>query len=166
MTDKILDELKEADAYSWKWQGKLTIDFCGKICDVDLLVQGNRQNEITERQKEAFRCFMEKWPELQENLLNALLKYYNVEERYSYGPEDEEEAEQWWPEIETKDALLKAITLESIVVADDFLMENQGRLLHLLFSRIWGGEDLDDNGIGVRLKNETIATISYKDIAF
>ena len=82
------------------------------------------------------------------------------------GPEDEEEAEQWWPEIETKDALLKAITLESIVVADDFLMEKQGRLIHLLFSRIWGGKDLDDNGIGVRLKNETIATISYKDIAF
>lgn len=78
MTDKILDELKEADAYSWKWQGKLTIDFYGKICDVDLLVQGNRQNEITERQKEAFRCFMEKWPELQENLLNALLKYYTL----------------------------------------------------------------------------------------
>ncbi len=38
MTDKALDELKEVDEYSWKWQGKQTIDFGGKMCDVDLLV--------------------------------------------------------------------------------------------------------------------------------
>ena len=29
VTDKVFDELKEADAYSWKWQGKYTIDFGG-----------------------------------------------------------------------------------------------------------------------------------------
>lgn len=165
MTDKVLDELREADAYSWKWQGKQMIDFGGKMCDVDLLVQGNGQNEITERQKEAFRCFMEKWPQLQEHLFNALIKYYNKEERFSYGPEDEKEAEEWWPEIETKDALLKAVTLEAVVVADDFMMD-EGRRIYLLFSRIWGGEDLDDNGIGVCYINEMIGEISYKDIAF
>ena len=164
-TDKILEELKEADAYCWKWQGKQAIDFGGKMCDVDLLVQGNRQDEITERLKDAFRCFMEKWPALQEHLFDSLIEYYNEEERFSYGPEDEEEAEDWWPEIETRDALLKAVTLESIVISEDFMMD-EGRRIYLLFSRIWGGEDLEDNGIGVCFINETIDEISYKDIAF
>lgn len=165
MSDKVFDELREADAYSWKWQGKYTIDFGGKMCDVDLLVKGEKQNEITERQKEAFRCFMDKWPELQEHLINTLIKYYNEEQRFSYGPEDEEEAMEWWPEIETQEALLKSVTLESIVVAGDWMME-KGRRIYLLFSRTWGGEDLEDNGIGIRYINENIDTISYKEIAF
>lgn len=160
-----MGELEEADAYCWKWQAKRTIDFGGKMCEVDLLVQGNEQNEITERQKEAFRRFMEKWPKLQERLFDALIQYYNEEERFSYGPEDEEEAKEWWPEIETKEALLEAVTLESLVVAEDFMME-KGRRIYLLFSRIWGGEDLDDNGIGVCFINESIEEISYKEIAF
>ena len=165
MTDKLFDELREADAYCWKWEGSLTIDFGGEIQDVELLVQGNEQNEITARQKTALSCFLEKWPELQENLIDALLRYYNEEERFSYGPEDKEEAAKWWPEIGSKDAILKAITWESIVVAEDFLME-EGRRIYLLFSRTWGGEDLEDNGIGVCLINEMINEIAYKDIAF
>ena len=36
------------------------------------------------------------------------------------------------------------------------------RCLYLLFFRTWGGEDLDDNGIGVCVQNEEIAEIAYK----
>ena len=108
---------------------------------------------------------MEKWPELQEKLIEALIEYYNEEQRFSYGPDDEEEAAEWWPEIETKEALLQAVTLETIVVAWDFMM-NDGRCIYLLFSRTWGGEDLDDNGIGVCYINEEINEIAYKDIAY
>lgn len=46
----------------------------------------------------------------------ALIKYYNEEEYYSYGPDDEEEVAEWRPEIKTKEALLQAVTLETIVV--------------------------------------------------
>ena len=165
MTDKVFGEVWEADAYSWRWQGRQTVDFGGTMTDVDLLVQGSGQEEITERQREAFRCFMEKWPELQARLIDALIRYYNDEERFSYGPEDAAEAEAWWPEIETKEALLNAVTLESIVVADDFMMDGERRI-YLLFSRTWGGEDLDNNGIGVCCINETIDEIAYQDIAF
>ena len=41
-----------------------------------------------------------------------------------------------------------------------------GRYIYLLFSREWGGEDWDDNGIGVGFLNEEIDKIAYKDIAF
>lgn len=71
----------------------------------------------------------------------------------------------WWPKIETKEALLQVVKLETIVVAEDFMMED-GRYIYLLFSRSWGGEDLDDNGIGVCFVNEEIIEIGHKDIAF
>lgn len=102
---------------------------------------------------------------MNEKLIEALIGYYNNEERFSYGPDSEEETSAWWPKIETKEALLQAVKLETIVVAEDFMMED-GRYIYLLFSRSWGGEDLDDNGIGVCFVDEKITEIGYKDIAF
>lgn len=162
MTDQVFGELRKEEDYGW-W-GKRTLDFGGTPCSVDLLIHGGEETEITPNQKNAFVCFIEKWPTLQEKLISALIEYYN-EERFSYGPEDEEEAEEWWPEIETKEALLRAVTLETIVVAWDFMMQHK-RCIYLLFSRTWGGEDLEDNGIGICFVNEEIDTIGYKDIAF
>jgi len=163
MTDIVFGEVKKEDDYGWK--GKQTIDFGGNACTIDLLIRGGDESEITKRQKKAFKSFMEKWPKVQTDLIKALIKYYNEEERFSYGPEDEEEAAEWWPEIETKEDLLQAVTLETIVVPKDFMMD-EGRCIYLLFSRTWGGEDLDDNGIGVCFINEKIEEIAYKDMAY
>ncbi|MGM9946324.1 MAG: DUF6985 domain-containing protein [Lysinibacillus sp.] len=160
MIDQLFGELQQEDDCGW-W-GKRTIDFSGKQCSVDILIHGE---EITQRQEIAFACFMEKWTTLQEYLIGALIKYYNEEERFCYGPEDEDEMKEWWPEIETKEALLQAITLETIVVAWDFAQEDK-RSIYLLFSRTWGGADDDDNGIGVHYVNEEIDEIGYKDMAF
>lgn len=162
MTDQTFGELTQEGDYGW-W-GKHTLDFGGNICSVDILIHGD-EDEITQRQRVAFEDFIKKWPALQENLIEALIKYYNEEEYYSYGPEDAEEAKEWWPEIKTKEALLQAVTLETIVVAWDFAQQNK-RNIYILFSRTWGGEDLDDNGIGVHYVNEEIDKIGYKDMAF
>ena len=163
MTNTVFGELRKEEDYGW-W-GKLTLDFGGNLCTVDLLIHEGKETEITERQEEAFTCFMEAWPKLQEPLMEALIEYYYESEYYAYGPEDEEELAEWWPEIKTKEALLQAVTLETIVVPWDFSM-NKGRCIYLLFSRTWGGEDLDDNGIGVCYINEQIDEIAYKDMAF
>lgn len=163
MTDIVFGELRKEEDYGW-W-GKQTLDFGGNTFTVELLIRQGEEDEIAEIQKEAFQCFMEKWPELQTELIEALIKYYNEEEYYSYGPEDAEEAAKWWPEIKTKNALLQAVTLETIVVPEDFIMD-RGRRIYLLFSRTWGGEDLDDNGIGVSYRNEELDEIAYKDMAF
>lgn len=164
MTDLIFGELRENEGCNG-WCGKQSIVFGGTTYIVDLLIQRGSDSEIAEIQKKAFQNFMENWPMLQTKLVESLIKYYNEKERFSYGPDDEKEFAEWWPEIETKDALLQAITLETIVVPEDFMM-SQGRYIYLLFSRIWGGEDYDDNGIGVCFINEEIDEIAYKDIAF
>lgn len=164
MIDNIFGELLQDDCDDW--HGKQMLDFGGSTYNVDILINNDDEEEkITAKQKEAFKCFMEKWPKLQDGLIEALIEYYNEEERFSYGPDDEEESEEWWPEIETREDLLQAVTLETIVVPDDFMMED-GRCIYLLFSRIWGGEDLDDNGIGVCYIDEEISEIAYKDIAY
>lgn len=108
---------------------------------------------------------MDKWQDIQEELIKRLIGHYNEKVRFSYGPDDDEEYAEWWPEIETKEALLQAVTLEDIVVAYDFQQKDQ-RCIYLLFSRSWGGEDYDGNGIGVCLINEEIDEIAYKDIAY
>ncbi|MDE6875379.1 MAG: hypothetical protein K2P87_13075 [Lachnospiraceae bacterium] len=163
MTDQTFGELKYEEGYGWL--GKLELEFGGASYPVELLIHEGREKTITNRQREAYERFMEKWPALQPNLIEALIRYYNEEEYYSYGPEDEEEAAEWWPEIKTGEALLAAVTPETIVVTWDFAMDDK-RCIYLLFSRIWGGEDLDDNGIGVRFTNEEIDKIAYKDMAF
>ncbi|HCW04255.1 MAG TPA: DUF2004 domain-containing protein [Clostridium sp.] len=40
------------------------------------------------------------------------------------------------------------------------------RPIYILFGRHWGGEDINDNGLAVRLVNEAVEKIGYKDIAY
>ena len=164
MTDPIFGELEKKDDY---WLGRQNIEFGGKTYTVKIEISSGygEEERITIKQKNAFKCFIEKWPKLQAKLIVALIEYYNAEERFSWGPDDEEELAEWWPEIETKKALLQAVTIETIVIKADFLMKNN-RCIYLLFSRTWGGEDFDDNGIAVRYINEEIDKIGYKDMAY
>ena len=81
------------------------------------LIHGEEEEEITKEQKKAFQCFMEKWPKLQEKLIEALIEYYNEEQHFSYDPDDEEELAEWWSEIETKEALLQAVKFATFIIA-------------------------------------------------
>ena len=101
------------------------LDFGGKAIAVDVFVRGE---EITEKQNEAFSCFMEKWTLFQTELIEALIRYYNEKERFSHGPDNEKVKEEFWPEIETEESLLKTVALETIVVAEDFLMDEGRRI--------------------------------------
>ncbi|WP_147347979.1 hypothetical protein [Clostridium sp. AM58-1XD] len=169
MMDLVFGELtKDGDDYYSVWRGKKALDFGGTLYAIDLEIEpDNGEGGITEKQREAFQYFIEKWSELQSKLIESLIVYYNEEERFAWGPDDEKELAEWWPEIETKEALLQAVTLETIVVPGDSVMDrDKGRYIYLLFSRTWGGEDYDDNGIGVGFLNEEIERIGYKDIAY
>ena len=163
MIDSIFGQIEKDEFY---FNGDFILEFAGTVYPVKLLIEFDDER-ITQKQYEAFQCFMKEWPVLQPKLIKALIDYYNQEERFSWGPDDEEELAIWWPEIETKEALLRAVTVESIVIPSEYLMEAKGgHTIYLLFSKAWGGEDLDDNGIGVAFLNEEIDEIAYKDIAF
>ena len=61
-----------------------------------------KRKKSLKSRKKTYEYFLKKWTALQEDLIDALIKYYNEEERFSYGPDDEVEAAEWWPEIDTK----------------------------------------------------------------
>lgn len=164
MTDQVFGEM----TYDCGWCGSVKWTFGGKACQISLVVDGQEEDAIEEGQRESYLRFMEQWPELEAPMLDALLDYYNSEERFSYGPDPKEQPEEyalWWPEIQTRQAMLEAIEPEAIVIPwDDW--EDGNRRVYLLFGRVWGGEDLDDNGVAVAFLNEQIDGIGYKDIAF
>ena len=170
MIDPVFGELME-EVFSpyGGWYGKQIIDFGGTSRPIELHIQQSDEScSITELQYRSYKHFMEEWPNIQQKLIDALIKYYNEVERFAWGPDNEEEFAKWWPEIETRESLLQAVTLESIVIPWDFTMVEAkcGRYIYLLFSKAWGGEDMEDNGIGVGFLNEDIDEIAYKDIAY
>ena len=133
--------------------------------NVDLTV--NVDEEIADLQYETYEKFKKKWNDLQKEIAEKIIKYYNEEEKDSYGPEDKEEFDKWWPEINTIDELLNQIKLEGIIIPEAFIMEDVvgGRCIYITFNKKYGN-DTEDNGIGVKIVNEEVAEIGFKDIAF
>ena len=148
------------------YEGEMSIDFFGKDVNVDLTVNVDDE-EIVDLQYETYEKFKEKWNDLQKEIAEKIIKYYNEEEKGSYGPEDKEEFDKWWPEINTIDELLKQIELEGIIIPEAFIMEDVagGRCIYLTFNKKYGN-DTEDNGIGVKIVNEEVDEIGFKDIAF
>lgn len=151
---------------TYGFEGEISIDFFEKSINVDLIVN-TEEEEIADIQFETYERFKEKWPELQKAVIEKILKYYNEEEKGSYGPDNKEEFNKWWPEINTTEELLEQIEFDGIIIPEAFVMEDAigGRCLYLLFNKKWGN-DIEDNGIGVQILNEEINQIGYKDIAF
>lgn len=168
-TDEVFGELDFDDC--GYWNGHLKLDFLGEDQEIGLMIDScyESQTEISHSQRETCRAFLEKWPELQRAVVKEIIRYYNEEERFAYGPDDPEEFAAWWPEIETVEEMVKWIELETVVIASDSIMEDVydgKRCLYLLFNRRWAEEDLNDNGVGIRLLDEELDGTRYKDIAF
>lgn len=148
------------------YEGEISINFFDKDLNVDLTVNAEEE-EIADIQYETWEKFKEKLNELQKSVVEGIIKYYNEEEKGSYGPEDKEEFNKWWPEINTIEELLEQIEFDGIIIPEQFIMEDVagGRCIYLLFSKKWGN-DTEDNGIGVQIINEEITQIGFKEIAF
>lgn len=162
MTDNVFGELE----YDGGFVGKLSLDCFGDTEEVDIIIQADDEEDgIADVQYAAFEAFQAKWNDIQNDILERILEYYNDEEKGAYGPEDEEEFREWWPDIGSREDLIPLLHIDSVVIANDYLMED-GRKVYVLFDRDWGGEDLEDNGVAVGLVDEAVEEVGYKDIAF
>ena len=63
--------------------------------------------------------------------------------------------------------LLNQIELDGIIIPETFVMEEitGGRCIYLTFSKKYGN-DIEGNGIGVKIVNEEVTEIGFKEIAF
>lgn len=163
MFDKTFGEV----ILDYNFIAKKEITFLGSTQEIEVLIGVEEDDpEITQGQRDSFDALMNNWDEMQNKIATAILQYYNNEEKGAYGPDDEEEFAEWWPNINTEDELAEKIHLNAIVILMESIMEDDGENpIYVLFDRDWGGEDLDDNGVAVFIEDGEVSEVGYKDIA-
>ncbi len=144
--------------------------FCGIEQSIEVCIDYEDEPVVSQLQRDAYEKLMQGWDEIQHKVSAAILHYYNHEEKFSYGPEDEAEKKQWWPDIENEEDLVKYCHLSSILIPSEDTIEYQqdmGSLnpVYLLFDRDWGGGDPDANGVCTLVANGEVVEIGYIDIA-
>lgn len=156
-----LKEEKSTDG--WGVTFNVLIDLFGEERKAKLIIR--TENEISDKQRETYYKFIEKWNKnFQTQIIEKVIKYYNEDEKFAYGPDDEEELKEWFPDINTVDEMIKQLELQEIIIPEDFLTKNE-RWIYLTFNHKWG-HDINDNGIGIKFVNEEINEIGFKSIAY
>ncbi len=163
----MFDEIFGEVVFDYGYVAKKEITFFGNTQEVEVRIGGEEGEEIAQAQRDAYEALMKNWEEIQHKVADAILEYYNEDEKGSYGPDDEEEFAEWWPDIDSEEELVQKIHLDAIIIQEEFLMEMNGENpVYLLFDRDWGGEDLDDNGVAVLIEDGEVSEVGYKDMAF
>ncbi len=166
MIDETFGEVEYSEDYGYI--GHKDIMFGGTESSVEVTIMCDDEEEgIEQFQRDAFEALLQDWDELQYKIAAAILQYYNDEEKESYGPEDEDEFKEWWPDINSEEEMMENIHLDSIIIESEYVMESKGENpVYILFNRDWGGEDMDDNGVAVLIEDGEVTEVGYKDIAF
>lgn len=163
MFDKVFGEV----TFDCGYVAKMEIEFFGENREIEVRIDADEDEEITQAQREAFEALMQNKEEMQQRTAAAILRYYNEEEKGAYGPDDEDEFAMWWPDIESEDEMAGKIHLDPIIIPSEYIMEGKGENpVYLLFSRDWGGEDTEDNGVAVLIEDGEVTEVGYKYIAF
>ena len=165
--DEVFGQLEYEENYGY--YGKVKLNFFGIEYDVKICVNSSN-SKIEKIQYEIYKEFINNFKQIEEDIILNLLKYYNggesvLAEKYAYGPEDKEENKTWWPDINTKEEMIKNIHFDKIIIQDSFSLNNE-RIIYILFNRDWGGPDDEDNGVAVEIINEKVTGVGYKDIAY
>lgn len=163
--DKEFGEIEYYSDSSY-FESTIDIEILGKTIKTKLLIgRTDDEMEVSASQREVYNIFYKNKKKIEDEILQKILSYYNDIERFSYGPDDEEENKLWWPEIKSKKDLVNHLELDSILIPATFLLD-ENRIIYLLFNRDWGGEDDEDNGVAVKIVNEHVIDVGYKDIAY
>ena len=152
INDAIFGELD----YELTWFSYTTIEFCGKGMGIVLLIDGEEDGKFDEEQNMAYNTLMQKWEQLQYDILQPILAYYQ-QKRHELGYDVE--YNEGYPVIETIDELLERITLVGIVIQYGDIYEE--RDIGLIFDCTWD----EENGLGIRLLDEQVKAIGYQDTA-
>ena len=152
INDAIFGELE----YEYGWSRVITLDFFGYTTELDLIIDGEEDEQFDEGQYNAYQSFMGNWNDLQINLLDSILTYYN-QKRQELGYDVE--LNENYPIVETTDQILGMISLDGIIIpyADIF----EARHVGITFNCTWDTE----NGLGLRLLNEKVTEVGYQDVA-
>lgn len=142
--------------YDHVWSKNLTIEFLGTEVEIALMIEGDEDGEFDEEQYTAYQSLMQNWNQLQQSLLKPILDYYH-QKRSELGYDIE--FNEYYPLVETTGQLLEMIRLDGIVVPYGDIYEE--RDIGILFNCTWDME----NGLGLRLLDESVTEVGYQDVA-
>ena len=142
--------------YDLSWTGYRRESFCGKESRIALIVSGEESGTFEPGQYAAYQGLVERWEDLQRAVLSGILRYYcDLRQQLGYDKEPNDD----YPGMETEQDLLPHISLTGIHVPYENMYG--GRSIGLLFDCDWN----EENGVGVRLRDEGILEIGCQDIA-
>lgn len=163
----MFDEVFGEVTFDCGYTARREIAFFGENREIEILIDADEGEEISQLQRDAFEALMHNWEEMQQKTAAAILCYYNEREKGAYGPDDPIEFAKWWPDIESIEEMGRKIHLDAVVIPSEYTMEGKGEHpVYLLFSREWGGEDTEDNGVAVLIEGGEVTEVDYKYIAF
>lgn len=152
INDAIFGELE----FDYGWSKIITINFFGNATEVDLIIDGEEDGQFDVEQYTAYQALMENWNDLQPDLLNSILTYYN-QRRMELGYDIE--LNENYPVVETTNQIFEMISIDGIVVPYGDIFE--ARHIGITFNCTWDTE----NGLGLRLLNEKVTEVGYQDVA-
>lgn len=142
--------------YEYIWSKQSKINFFDSEVDVVILIDGEQDESFELGQYDAYKILIKNWNVIHETFLDFILEYYiNKRRELGYDVEINEN----YPEISTKEDILKYITLVGINVPYEGLYG--GRSIGISFDCSWDSE----NGLGLRLCDEKVVEVGYQDIA-
>ena len=151
INDLVFGELE----YDYIWFKEITIKFLKEDIKIALMVNGDEDGEFEDEQYLAYKKLMENWNDIQEDILNKILEYYNLSrEELGYSTDSNKD----YPNIDNINQIAKKINLVGIIIP--YSGAYDGRECGLTFECTWDNE----NGIGVYLVDEQIIEVGYQDI--
>ncbi|WP_027086698.1 DUF6985 domain-containing protein [Cohnella panacarvi] len=151
INDAIFGELE----YNYIWFRDITIDFNGKETVISLSVNGEEDGKFDEVQYEAYNAFIKNWKQIQHDILQPILDYYN-KTRYELGYDVG--FNENYPVVDTTAQILEMVKLDGISIPYGGIYEGRG--IGLAFECTWDTE----NGLGVLLIDEQVTEVGYQDV--
>ncbi len=136
------------------WTKQIEMEFDKKKYDVQVLVCADENETVADIQKESYEVFMEKYEELQPQIIEQVFEYY-VDIRHELGYDKEENVN--YPEVEALEITKMLELTDLFVERPDTVEEVYGgaRTITLRFACTWD----EENGLGVLFLNEKIEDI-------
>ena len=149
INDVVFGEL-EYNKFFWIKNEKEVYNFFGKKFEINIKIDGEKDEEIKSVQRNAYTEYKNSLKEINLLIEETIYDYYQ-QECDEYRKMFEDEADLLAPIITNKDELSNLVTLTDIIIDND----DTNRVLIFLFETTWDIEE----GIGLMLVNEEIKFI-------
>lgn len=157
---RLFEEMYDGDFFTGECE--IELKFFNKVIRVTLNVQ-SEDGSPTQYQKDTLDSFMNNFETIQVKVVEKIVEYYNEHQKFSYGPDDKEELNKIWPEINSVNEMLEHLEFSMIIIRDEHLYNDGTVFLGFFYDY---GDDTEGDGIEIKITEGEIKDIGYISMAF